>query len=313
MKLLSKKIGIMIITMVMVSFLVFLCFRIIPTDPAVSQLGMNATPEAVEALREELGLNRPLMLQYFTWITAFVQGDMGISYSYGVPVTNLIADKLPITLTLTLMSFLIILGISIPIGVYTAKHAGKGIDRSIYIVNQITMAIPPFFLGIIMIYLFGLVLHFFVPGGFVSYETNWWGFIGYMITPAIAIALPKSAMTIKLLRNSVLEQMKLDYVRTAYSRGNDSSHVLYLHVLKNAILPVVTFLGMVLADILASSIIIEQVFGIPGLGRILLSAISNSDYPLAQAIIVCIAFCVILINFIVDMIYLWIDPRLRKS
>lgn len=313
MKQLGKKVGIMIITMVIVSFLVFLCFRIIPNDPAVSQLGMNATPEAVEALREELGLNRPFMLQYFSWLADFVKGDMGMSYSYGVSVTSLIAEKLPITLTLTFMSFLLTILISIPIGIYTAKHAGKGIDKSIYVVNQIAMSIPPFFLGIIMIYIFGLVLHLFVPGGYVSYETNWFGFVGYMITPAIAIALPKSAMTIKLFRNSVLDQMKLDYVRTAYSRGNDSSHVLYFHVLKNAIMPVITFLGMVLADILASSIIIEQVFGIPGLGRILLSAISNSDYPLAQAIIVCIAFCIITINFIVDIIYLWIDPRLRKN
>ena len=157
---------------------------------------------------------------------------------------------------------------------------------------------------------FGLILHWFTPGGYVSYTQSAGRFLGYLIFPALAIALPKAAMAVKLLRSSVLEEMKLDYVRTAYSRGNRTKSVLYRHVLKNALIPVVTFLGMTLADMVAGSIIIEQVFNIPGLGRILLTSISNRDYPVVQAIIVCIAFLVIFVNFAVDLIYKLVDPRI---
>lgn len=172
------------------------------------------------------------------------------------------------------------------------------------------MAIPPFFSGILITLLFGLILHWFTPGGYVSYTQSVWRFLGYLIFPALAIALPKAAMAVKLLRSSVLSEMKLDYVRTAYSRGNRTKSVLYRHVLKNALIPVVTFLGMALADMVAGSIIIEQVFNIPGLGRILLTSISNRDYPVVQAIIVCIAFLVIFVNFAVDLIYKLVDPRI---
>ena len=158
--------------------------------------------------------------------------------------------------------------------------------------------------------LFGLVLHLFTPGGYVSYTTSVTGFLGYLIFPSVAIALPKAAMAIKLLRTSVLSEMKLDYVRTAYSRGNNTKGVLYQHVLRNAIIPVITFLGMALADMVAGSIVIEQVFNIPGLGRILLTSISNRDYPVVQAIIVFIAFIVIFTNFLVDLLYQKMDPRI---
>ncbi|NTV79605.1 MAG: ABC transporter permease [Clostridiales bacterium] len=186
-------------------------------------------------------------------------------------------------------------------------------DHAIYILNQITMAIPAFFMGIILTYLFGLILHFFTPGGYVSYETDFFGFLGYLLVPAIAIALPKIAMTVKLLRSSMLEEMNKDYVRTAYSKGNDSKNVLYKHVLKNAMIPTITFLGMVLADMVAGSIIVEQVFNIPGLGRILLTSISNRDYPVVQMIILCIAFMVIIINTIVDILYKIADPRIQNT
>ena len=310
MKYVVKKLSAMLLVIIIVSFLAFLAFSVISGDPALSKLGTQATPERLEALREEMGLNRPLLVRYGDWAIHFLQGDMGESYDYNMPVKEMIGDKLPITISLTLMSFVIMTVLAIPLGIYTAKHENGLIDRIIYILNQVIMAIPPFFSGILITWIFGLVLKLFTPGGFVSYKEDVGGFFWYLLFPAIAIALPKCAMTVKLLRATNLDEVKAGYVRTAYSKGNNTNKVLYYHVLKNAMIPVVTFLGMALADILAGSIVIEQVFNIPGIGRILLTSISNRDYPVVQAIIVLIAVWVIVINFVVDMIYKVIDPRI---
>lgn len=301
----------MCLTLLLVSFLVFLCFTVIPGDPALAKLGTEATPERVEALRKEMGLDRPFMIRYSDWLFSFIKGDMGESYSYGLPVAQMLLDKVPITVTMSLMSILIIIVVSIPLGLYVAKHEGSVADRVIYAVNQVIMAVPPFFAGILITLLFGIVLKLFMPGGYVSYTQSVAGFLGYMIFPSIAIALPKIAMTVKLLRSGLVGEKKMDYVRTAYSRGNNTKGVLYKHILKNAMLPVVTFLGMTFADIIAGSIIVEQVFSIPGFGRILMTSISNRDYPVVMAVIVSLAAAVIVINGLVDLIYQWIDPRIR--
>lgn len=311
MKYIGKKLITMIATILIVSFLVFLAFSVIPGDPALSKLGTQATPEALAALREEMGLNKPLVVRYGDWLIHFLQGDMGESYSYNMPVQSMIGEKIPITLTLTLMSFFIMLILAVPLGIYAAKHKDGLIDRIIYIANQVIMAVPPFFMGLLITWFFGLILRFFTPGGYVSYTKDVGGFLYYLIFPAVAIALPKCAMAAKLLRTSLLEEMKQDYVRTAYSRGNNTNGVLYAHVLKNALIPVITFMGMALGDMLAGSIIVEQVFKIPGLGRILLTSISNRDYPVVQAVIVLIAAWVIIINCAVDIIYKLVDPRIE--
>lgn len=311
MKYIGKKLVSMIVTILAVSALVFLAFSVIPGDPATNKLGTAATPEAVEALREEMGLNRPLFVRFFEWAGGFIRGDMGTSYSYNMPVRSMIGEKIPITLTLTTMSFLLMILLAIPIGIYSAKYTGGILDRVICIWNQIIMSVPPFFMGILMVWIFGLILRLFTPGGYISYTKSVSGFIGYLFFPALAIALPKSAMAAKLLRTSVQEQLRQDYVRTAYSRGNNTGGVLRYHVLKNALMPVITFMGMALGDMLAGSIIVEQVFSIPGMGRILLTSISNRDYPVVQAVIVLIAAWVIIINAAVDIIYKLIDPRIE--
>lgn len=310
MKYVVRKILTMILTLLAVTFFVFLSFHVISGDPASSMLGTEATPQKVAALREELGLNDPVLVQYGRWVAGLLHGDMGTSYSYRIPVTGMVANKIPVTIALTLMAFVLMVVISIPLGIYTAKHEGSIVDRVIYIINQIIMAIPPFFSGILITLLFGRIFKLFTPGGYVSYEKDFAGFVGYLFFPAVAIALPKAAMAVKLLRSSVIKEAKLDYVRTAYSRGNRTNDVLYKHVLKNALIPVVTFLGMALADMIAGSIIIEQVFSIPGLGRILLTSISNRDYPVVMAVIVCIAVLVLVVNMAVDLIYGLIDPRI---
>lgn len=311
MKYVGKKALTMLLTLLLVSFLVFLCFTVIPGDPAVAKLGTEASPEALETLREEMGLNRPFMVRYTDWLLSFVRGDLGESYSYESSVGELLVDKVPITITMSLMSMLMIVAVSIPLGLYVAHHEGGVVDRVIYAVNQVIMAIPVFFAGILITLLFGIVLKLFVPGGYVSYSKDFGAFLAYMVFPSMAIALPKIAMTVKLLRSGMIEEKKQDYVRTAYSRGNNTKGVLYKHVLKNAMLPIITFLGMTFTDIIAGSIVVEQVFGIPGIGRILLTSISRRDYPVVMAVIVCLAAVVIVVSALVDLLYQWLDPRIR--
>ncbi|SFP53920.1 peptide/nickel transport system permease protein [Butyrivibrio proteoclasticus] len=311
MKYIIKKFFSTIVTLVVVSLCVFLAFNVIPGDPALRKLGTEASQELIEQTRQQMGLNDPLLVRYVRWFTSFLHGDMGTSYNYNVPVAGMIIDKIPITLTMAVMSFLLTILVSIPLGIATAKHENGLLDKTITITNQIIMAIPPFFSGILITFIFGMIFKLFTPGGFVSYTEDMSKFIRYLIFPSVAIALPKIAMTVKMLRSSLLDEAEKDYTRTAYSRGNNTSGVLYRHVLKNAMIPVITFLGMLLADMVAGSIVIEQVFSIPGISRILLASISNRDYPVVQAIIMGISAIVIVINLFVDIIYRIIDPRIE--
>ena len=313
MRYIIKKLSTLVITLLLVSVVAFLAFQIIPGDPTTKLLGTSATPERVAALREELGLDDPVPVRYLRWLGGFVTGDLGESYSYSMPVSELLADKLPVTLCLSAMAFVLVLLISIPGGVGMAWHAGRFSDRFFGVVNQIVMSIPPFFIGILFTFLFGLVLKLFTPGEFVSWSESPGAFLGYLIFPALAIALPKSTMVIKLLRGNILSEYAKDYARTAYSRGNDTGGVIRRHLLRNAMLPVVTFLAFTLADIVAGSIIVEQVFAVPGLGRLLLSSIGNRDFPVVQAIVVIIAGIVIVSNVLADIVNQYLDPRLRLN
>lgn len=311
MKYVLKKITGLIITLLIVTMLVFLAFDIIPGDPAIAKLGTEATPEQVEALRDQMGLNDPLPVRYVNWIGDFLHGDMGTSYKYEEPVSQMIGDKLPVTLALTGIVFILILLLSIPLGMICAKYENTWIDRLLVILNQVTMSIPPFFVGMILTVVFGLILRWFTPGGYISYKDDMAGFVGYLILPAFAVALPRTAQTVKLLRNSLIAEMHQDYVRTAYSRGNSATRVLFCHVFRNGILPVITFLGMALASMITNSIVVEQVFGIPGIGRTLITSISNRDYPVVQALIVLIAVVILVMNTVVDLLYQKLDKRIE--
>ncbi len=313
MKYLAKKTITLIITLFIVSFLAFLAFQLIPGDPATHMLGTEATPERVEALREQLGLNRPVLVRYFDWLGDFLFGDMGVSYSYSMSVRDMLSAKLPITAAMTGLSILIITVCAIPLGIWQGRHARRLPDISATVIGQILMSVPPFFLGIVFTLVFGLILQVFTPGDFISYTDSVTGFLRCLIFPALAIAIPKIAMTAKLLRTSILAEVREDYVRTARSHGRSFPAALYTHVLRNAIVPVITFLALTIADIAAGSIIIEQVFAIPGIGRLLLTSIGNRDYPVVQAIVVIMAFLVVFLNFLVDVLYQVIDPRIRVS
>ena len=311
MKFAFRKILTLVVTLFIVSLLAFLAFQVIPGDPTTKMLGTEATPEAREALLEELGFNRPVMVRYWDWLTRFIRGDMGESYSYRMPVGEMLADKLPVTFLLAIMSFLFTVVLSIPLGVLAGSARSKVVDVIITALDQIVMSIPPFFIGILATFLFGTLLRVFVPGNFVSYTKSWGACLGYLILPALSIAIPRIAMTVKMLRSSILTQMERDYVRTARSRGNDRRAVMVRHVLKNALIPVITFLAVSAAEIMTGSIIIEQVFTIPGVSRLLLASISSRDFPVVQAIVVILAAWIVIINFVADLLYQLVDPRIR--
>ena len=313
MKYVIKKLTGLIIALLIVSILAFLVFEIIPGDPARQRLGTEATESKVQALREEMRLNDPLPIRYGRWVKDFLKGDMGTSYKYEQPVRDLIRDKIPVTLTLTGLAFLFILLLSIPMGILCAKYESTWVDRLGIILNQICMSIPPFFVGMVLTVVFGLVLKLFTPGGYISYKESVGGFVAYLILPAIAVAIPRAAMTTKIFRNSLIAEMHQDYVRTAYSRGNSPLRVLLRHVLRNGIMPVITFLGMAIADMIANSIVVEQVFGIPGIGRTLISSISNRDYPVTEALIVWIAVVILFTNVLVDLLYRKLDKRIELN
>lgn len=311
MKYVTKKVCTLIITLFIVSLLAFLAFQVIPGDPTTDMLGTEATEEARAALRAELGLDRPLHIRYFEWLFNFVRGDMGTSYSYRIPVSDMLSDKLPITFILTIMSFAFTVVLSIPLGILAGSARSKVMDVIITTIDQITMSIPAFFIGILACFIFGNIFALFVPGDFVSYKESWGACLAYMVLPALSIAIPRVAMTVKMLRSSILSESGKDYVRTAHSRGNHRVSILVRHVLKNALIPVITFLAVSAAEIMTGSIIIEQVFTIPGISRLLLTSISSRDFPVVQAIVVIIAAWIVIVNFVADLLYQLVDPRIR--
>lgn len=312
MKYIVKKALTLVGTLLLVSFIAFLLFQIVPGDPVTSMLGTEYSEERAESLREELGINKPVIVRYVNWLTDFVKGDFGISYKYKMPVSRLISDKMPVTMYLAVITLIVIVIISIPLGVFMARFGHRKVSKIFDIVNQSVMAIPSFFLGIVITIIFGLVLKWFTPGKYVSYRDDFNGFIMYLIPAAFAVAIPKIAMMVKFLKNSLIREMDSDYVRTAYSKGAGENRVLFCHVLRNGLMPAITLLGMIIAEIMAGSIVVEQVFNLPGLSVILVSSVSTRDYPVVQAIVVYIAFVVIITNCIVDILYHIIDPRVKN-
>lgn len=313
MKFYLKKIITLIITLLLVSMLTFIAFQVIPGDSVLSKLGVDATEEQVDALREAMGLNKSIPERYVSFVSNAIRGDFGKSTQYNQPVTQMLKERIPVTLMLAVLSFGMVLIISIPLGILSARKEGGVADRILTLLSQVCMAIPPFFLGIMLTLLFGIVLKWFVPGRYIAPDQNFLEFIKYLFYPALAVSLPKIAMTVKFLKSSILRELHLDYVRTAKSKGSSRERILWRHVLKNALIPVITFMGMVIADLLAGSIVIEQVFNLPGVGRLLVVAISNRDFNVVQAAVLYIAAIVIFVNFIVDILYQVLDPRVRIS
>jgi len=287
-------------------------FSVIPGDPASLLLGIGATDEQVAALREEMGLNRSLPARYLSWLGDFLSGNLGTSLRFvGEPISALILERLPVSFALALFSLFLTLCIAVPVSLCSVRREGSFADRAATVGTSVGVSVPNFFLGVLFIWVFGIGLRLFRPGMYIDYRVDFAGFVGFLFFPALAIAIPNAAILTKFLRSSLFREQRSDYVRTALSKGAGPALALRRHALRNALVPSVAVLGMIVADIFSGSVIIEQVFAIPGIGRLLIAAITSRDYPLLQALVVYIAFVVILANTLVDIVIQIIDPRIR--
>ena len=305
-----RRTGAMISTLLLVSVITFTIFQIIPGDPIMAKLGLDADPAQVAALRNELGLDNPVPIRYFKWLGKAVQGDFGESIRFTQPVSELLKNRFSVTLSLAVISLSISMIVGISLGLLAAKYNNTTFGLLISVITQLGMSVPSFWVGILLILVFSIIFRWFAPGGYIPWSENPWGAFRSLFLPSLAIALPKIAEIVRYLRTTVIEQLKQDYVRTAYGKGLGFNRILYTHVVRNALVPVITVIGMIIADVLAGSLIIEQVFTLPGLGRLLIMAISNRDFPLVQGMVMYIAFIVVIINLSVDMMYCIIDPRI---
>lgn len=305
-----KKFISFVATILSVAILSFVLFQIIPGNAAVSRLGTEATPEAIEALKIQYGYDKSLPERFVKWLSGAVRGDFGPSMRYEtLSVAELIKGRLPVTLTLAGMSVLLIIVFAIPIGLLTTRDPGGMADRVTDAAAITVMAIPSFIQGIIITFVFGIVLKIFTPGGYVKPSEDLSGFIGFMFFPAISVALPKIATTVRFMKARVEIELGKNYVRTARAKGNSSRRVMWGHVFKNSLMPVITFIGLIVAEVMAGSIMVEQVFNLPGMGRLLVTSISNRDFNVVQAIVLYIATAVIFVNMVVDVLYKVVDPR----
>ena len=308
-----KRLLILVLTMILVSFMTFGAFSLISGDPARTILGTEATEAQVRSLRHELGLDRPFMARYLSWLLGFFSGNLGVSFSYRQPVWELVGSKLMLSLSMSLLSFLMIILVAIPLGVSSYKATGKTMIWLRTIFNQLGMAIPPFFTGIVFSWIFGVLFRLFTPGDFKGFSVSFWPSFMHLFFGAVCLSIPRIAMTIRMMRSTVISEMNKAYVRTAISRGNDRRSVLSRHVLKNSLVSVISFLGQTLAELVCAGIVVEQVLGIPGVGRFLVTSILHRDYPVVQTIVVILTFWVVFASFIADIINQVLDPRLRRG
>ncbi|QBF32015.1 ABC transporter permease [Thalassococcus sp. S3] len=298
-------------TLLLVSLVVFAVMNVLPGDPALVILGLDATPEAVAALREELGLNDPLILRYLSWIGGAVWGDFGVSFSFDLPVSVLIAERLPITLALAGMATVLTVSVALALGLFAASRHGRPGDWGIMVLSQLGIAIPAFWLGMLLILLVAVQWRLLPPGGFPGWSDPVQA-IRALILPTVALALVQSAILTRVVRSSVLEVMRLDFARTARAKGLSRAAIFRRHILPNALVPIITIVGMQVANLVTGTIVIENVFSLPGLGRLVFQAISNRDLYMVQALVLLFAAVVVIANFLVDVAYALIDPRLQE-
>ncbi|MBX3577161.1 MAG: ABC transporter permease [Rhizobiaceae bacterium] len=298
-------------TLVVASIVVFSILEILPGDPARIMLGMNATEDAVQVVREQLGLNKPMLERYVDWSTGLLTFDLGRSYTYSVPVSELVAERAVVSLPLALMAMLLATAISIPVGIFAASRRGRIGDTLATGAAQVGLAIPNFWFALILIYVFSVWLRLVPAGGFPGWGAGVWPAIKSLLVPALALALSLAAVLTRVTRSALIEVLNEDYIRTARAKGMPRGTVLWRHALPNALIPVLTIVGLQFAFLLAGVIIIENVFYLPGLGRLVLQAITQRDLIVVEGVVMVLIAAVIVINFVVDVSYAIVDPRVR--
>ena len=299
-----------VLTLLAVSLVVFAVMNVLPGDPALTILGMDASDDALAALRDQLGLNEPIASRYLSWVWNALQGDFGLSHSFRVPVSELIAERLPMTISLAVAGMLVTLVLALSLGITAAAQHRRAGDWGVMFLSQLGIAVPAFWLSILLVMLFAVKLRWLPPGGFAGWSDPV-AAIRSLILPTVALALVQSAVLARVTRSSALEVMRQDFVRTARASGLSHRRVLWRHVLPNALVPIVTIIGMQFAALVTGTIVIENVFYLPGLGRLIFQSIANRDLPTVQALVMLFAAIVVTANFVVDLLYVVIDPRLK--
>lgn len=311
--LLARRIGGLLMTLIVVSLLIFTVMGMLPGDPASIMLGTSASPETLAAMRHALALDQPLLWRYSHWLTAVLTGDLGQSYTYGVPVAGLIIERLAVTLPLALMAIVLSVAIAIPLGVLAASRRGGVFDGIAAIFSQISVAVPAFWVALLLIILFSTTLGLMPSGGFPGWSAGLWPAFKALMMPAVALALPQAGVLTRVTRSAVLDTMHEDFTRTALAKGLSKSAVLWRHSVPNALIPILTILGLQATFLVAGAVLVENVFNLPGLGRLAFQALSQRDVVVMQDVVLFFAALVIIMNFLVDLSYLAIDPRLRKG
>ncbi len=300
------------ISLAVASIVIFAVIEVIPGDPAVFMLGLNASQDSVFALRAELGLDEGLVTRYLSWVGGLLTGDFGISYTYRVPVSELVLARLHVSLPLTVYSLVLSTLIAIPVGVIAAVQRGGIADYGIMAATQLGIAVPNFWFAMLLVIFFSMGLGWFGAGGFPGWEAGIWSGIKALTLPAVALALPQASILARVMRSGLLEVLDQDYMRTARAKGLSHRQAVMGHGLRNALIPVMTILGLQFSFLLAGAIIIENVFFLPGLGRLIFQGITQRDLIVVESVVMLLVFAVILVNFLVDLAYAAIDPRLRR-
>lgn len=301
------------LTLLAAALVIFVVLEILPGDPAAVTLGLNAAPEALAALRVEMGLDKPAVLRFFIWLGGLVTGDLGQSYTYRVPVLQLIAERMAVTLPLALMAIALATAIGIPLGMLAASRHGRLADAGVMAFAQAGLAIPNFWFGLLLVLVFAVGLGWLPAGGFPGWQAGIGVSLKALLMPALALALPQAAIIARVTRSSMLDTLQEDFVRTARAKGLSEGTTMRRHALRNALIPVVTILGLQFSVLIAGAIIIENVFALPGLGRLVFQAIAQHDLIVVKDLVMLFAGLAILINFAVELLYGLIDPRLRQS
>ncbi|MBK5944938.1 peptide ABC transporter [Rhodobacter veldkampii DSM 11550] len=293
------------------SLVVFAVIEVIPGDPAAYMLGLNAAPDTLAALRDSMGLNQPLPLRYLGWVGGMATGDFGDSWTYKVPVSDLVADRLTVSLPLAGLALALSTAIALPVGLIAAARRGRATDGAIMAATQLGIAVPNFWFAMLLVSAFALHWRLFPAGGFPGWADPVAG-LRALILPAVALALPQAAILARVLRTALIETMAQDYIRTARAKGLSHTQALTRHGLRNALIPVLTILGMQFSFLLAGTIIIENVFSLPGLGRLIFQAITQRDLIVVESVVMILVCAVILVTFLTDLAYATADPRLRR-
>lgn len=302
-----------LISIFLASLLVFSALLAVPGDPAEIILGLNASPEALNALRRQLNLDEPAWQRYVTWLAGIARGDFGESLNYQRSVGALIVDRLAVSVPLALGAALLACSIALPLGIFAARRRGTLSDPIVTSMSQIGAAIPSFWLGLLFILFFAVELRWLPAGGFTPWNRDVVGAVKSLLLPIVALGLGQAAVMTRMTRAAMVDVFQKDYVRTARAKGLSEFRVVYVHSLRNALVTLVTILGLSLANVFIGSIIIEQVFALPGMGRLALTAIGTRDFPLLQGEILVYASTIVLLSFLVDISYAFLDPRIRYS